>query len=66
MRFSKAKCKVLHEGYRNPRYVYRMGIKLTERSPAEKNLGVCWDKKVSMSWTRIFYVPSNTSHSMIL
>jgi len=41
LRFSKTKCKVLHLGWDNLRYMYRLG-------PAGKDMGVLMDKK---KWT---------------
>ncbi|GAB0206777.1 cAMP-dependent protein kinase inhibitor alpha [Grus japonensis] len=49
MKFSEAKCKVLHMGRGNPKPNYRLGREWMASSPEEKGLGMLVDENLNMS-----------------
>jgi len=45
MKFDKSKCDILHMGWGNPGYMYRLGDKRQQSSATERDLGVLVDDK---------------------
>jgi len=49
MAFTKATCKVLHEGWHNRQHQYRPGDERIESGPVEKDLEILVDVKLDMT-----------------
>jgi len=49
MKFNRAKHKVLHLGWSNPKQRYRLGGEWLESSSEEKDLGVSVDERLNMT-----------------
>ncbi|KAK4824758.1 hypothetical protein QYF61_018492, partial [Mycteria americana] len=49
MKFNKLKCQILHLGQSNARHKYKLGEEWLESSPAERELGLLVNSRLSMS-----------------
>ncbi|GAB0205762.1 hypothetical protein GRJ2_003041800 [Grus japonensis] len=49
MKFDKSKCQILHLGWGNPGYMYKLANERLERSLAERDLGIWVDGRLNMS-----------------
>ena len=52
MKYNKTKCKVLHFGQDNQKYVYRLREELLESSPTEKDFLVLVNEKLGVNQQR--------------
>jgi len=49
MKFNMSKCWILHLGWANPGYTFKLGAERLDDSSAERDLGVCIDGKLNVS-----------------
>ncbi|KAJ7424370.1 hypothetical protein BTVI_06590 [Pitangus sulphuratus] len=49
VKFNKGNCQILHLGWNNPRYVYRLWNQMLKSSAMERDLGVMVNGKLKMS-----------------